>query len=63
MQFLIKVLSKLNIFSGSDFTQIAFVFRQNLSDMGVLAGIYNGLFKRTSTFTLCICVGALGVRF
>ena len=31
--------------------------------MGVLAGIYNGLFKRTSTFTLCICVGALGVRF
>ena len=29
--------------------------------MGALAGLYSGLFKRTSTFTLAICVGAVGV--
>ncbi len=29
--------------------------------MGLLAGIYNGLFKRTSTFALCIGVGVIGV--
>jgi len=28
--------------------------------MGALAGLYTGLFKRTSTFTLAICVGAVG---
>ena len=30
--------------------------------MGALAGLYSGIFKRTSTFTLAICVGAVGVR-
>ena len=29
--------------------------------MGALAGLYSGLFKRTSTFTLAICIGAVGV--
>jgi len=28
--------------------------------MGALAGLYSGLFKRTSTFTLAICIGAVG---
>jgi len=28
--------------------------------MGALAGLYQGIFKRTSTFTLAIVVGALG---
>ena len=30
--------------------------------MGALAGLYNGLFKRTSTFALFIGVGVIGVR-
>jgi len=28
--------------------------------MGLLAGIYGSLFKRTSTFALCIGVGVIG---
>ena len=31
--------------------------------MGLLAGVYNGLFKRTSTFALCIGVGVIGVSY
>ena len=30
--------------------------------MGLLTTLYQGVFKRTSTFTLAICVGAVGVR-
>ena len=29
--------------------------------MGLLGGLYRGVFKRTSTFTAAICVGAIGV--
>ena len=40
---------------------INFVEKYILSRMGLLAGIYSGLFKRTSTFALCIGVGVIGV--
>ena len=40
--------------------------KTNLSDrftaMGALAGLYNALFKRTSTFALFVGVGVIGVR-
>ena len=29
--------------------------------MGLLGGLYRGVFKRTSTFTAAICIGAIGV--
>ena len=30
--------------------------------MGLLSTLYQGIFKKTSTFTLAVCVGAVGVR-
>lgn len=29
--------------------------------MGLLSAVYQGVFKRTSTFAFAICVGAIGV--
>ena len=36
-------------------------FRPQRLIMGLLGGLYRGVFKRTSTFTAAICIGAIGV--